>query len=248
MTRTSAKNISLPKDIPSWLVSHYPHQSQNMNKLATSLNNVIDYIAPYIEDGFCENHIKEPLNVNYDKPLFEGLWHLHVLWCIYAHGLDLEKPDKKIDDDIIINYKGNHMGVETTFSGWGGPKTELHRMYSQRVIEMDTIDELILQQAIIVLEHKEEKLAKRRGKSKIDRFVALNEVFLTNGFGEWNRNPDDRRVAIFKKLQSFNTSGINGLIYDFVSYHDYFRDPRLTLLSLDKDNTLHSDLVTILKS
>jgi hypothetical protein len=94
---------------------------------------------------------------------------------------------------------------------------------------------------------KEEKLAKRRTKSDITRIVALNEVFLANGFREWDKNPAERRRIIQEKARALNTSGMNGIIYDYVSYHDYFQDSRLTLFPLSGDGNV-SDLATPLKS
>lgn len=247
MARYSAQSVLTPEDIPVWITSYYPYEHQNMNRLAKKMDKVIVDLSPYIEDGFCANHIKEPLNMDYDKPLFEGLWHLHVLWCLYVHGIGLEKPNKAIDDDIIISYQGKQLGIETTFSGWGDPRTSLYRMYSEGTIDMYQIDELISRQAIEVVKRKEEKLAKRKDKSDITRIVALNEVFLANGFREWNKSPAERRRAIQEKTCALNTSGINGIIYDYVSYHDYFQDSRLTLFPFEENNDDLANLEAILK-
>lgn len=240
-------------DIPGWITTNYP-RSQNMRQLAERLAGTIGAITPFVEANFCSNQIKseEVLDPRiHAKSLWEGLWHLHVLWCMHAHELELRNPESVgSNDDGIVIYNGEMIGIEATFTSWGTPGGVLASTYRNMTTgqgnwaDVDT-DTAIVDQVGLALMGKESKLAKRQ--PEIPRIVALNEVFVTAGFPGFEAEIRNRRSRIVQDFQTRNPVGITGITYDYVGYGDLFQDPRLTLVGLGTDVNKYRGLATVLE-
>lgn len=238
------------QDIPDWIVASYPN-GRNMGGLADNLRQVVDEIVPYVELNFCSNHIKAKEVVDtsvHAKSLWEGLWHLHVLWCMRAHGLELLNPATiGSNDDGIVMYYGEQIGLEVTFTNWGAPSGPLASTFRKRAFwraEYDAIDQNVADQIGRALAAKEAKLTKRQ--PKLTRFVALNEVLVTSGFREWGTDTEGRRSMVVQSLASQKLLSISAITYDYVAYKVYFKDPRLTLIPLGATADKYRGLVTLL--
>jgi hypothetical protein len=237
-------------DIPGWITTHFPG-SRNMGGLAQGLGAVVDQISPYVEESFCSNHIKskEVLDTSvHAKSFWEGMWHLHVLWCMRTHGLKLLNPEAVgSSDDGVVVYDGERIGIEATFTNWGDPRGPLASTFRKRAFwenEYNAIDQNVADQVSRALAAKERKLAKRQ--PQLPRFVALNEVLATSGFSEWVTDTDGRRSMVVQRLQAQQLTGISGITYDFIGYGNFFRDPKLTLISLGPDAGKYRALTTLL--
>ncbi len=192
-------------DAPQWIRDNYS-STGNMGGLADRLQAVIADISPYVEDSFWSNHFRSELDEKRrDKKLWEGLWHLHVLWSLYTKGVSLKKPIT--DDDILAVDRGIEAGIETTFSNWGDPSGSLATMHKNMsgFVPVNTMSQDIATQAITVLDSKNEKLTKRQ--PKILRVVTLNEVDLANGFVDWNKETAAERRQTKNPFRSHRKNG-----------------------------------------
>jgi hypothetical protein len=237
-------------DIPDWIIASFS-DSKNMRQVAEQLRMVVADIDPFVEANFCSNHIKAQEVVDtsiHARRLWEGLWHLHVLWCMRAHDLELANPESlNSDDDGIVVYKGEKIGIEVTFTSWGAPSGSLASTYRQMIISaanVNNIDIDITDQLGKALAGKEAKLVKRQ--PTLTRFVTLNEVLSTGGFPDWGTDTAGRRSIVVQSLRSQNPVGISGITYDYVSYRNFFRDPKLTLVTIGPEVNKYRDLAMLL--
>jgi len=238
-------------DVPNWITTNFAG-SQNMCQLAQALHRVVDEISPYVEANFCSNHIKAREvqdTAVHAKALWEGLWHLHVLWCMRAHGLELLNPATVgSNDDGIVVYDGQQIGLEVTFTNWGAPSDPLASTYRKRAFweaEFNAVDQNIADQIGKALAAKEYKLAQRQ--PRLPRLVALNEVLVTSGFPEWMTDTDGRRSMVVQSLEAQRLSGITGITYDYVGYGNFFKDSKLTLIPIGAGVDRYRGLAAILR-
>lgn len=223
-------NIS---DAPQWIRDNYSSEG-NMGEWANKLDNAVEYIEPYLEKNFCNNHFGSDLGEEIKwKKMSEGMWHLHVLWALNKQGINLKKP--YTNDDVLITFGDKEIGVEITFSNWGDYRERLaltHKRMGSEIVEINKLSADIVNQAMKVLDSKNNKLILRR--PEMPRIVVLNEIVLANGFEEWNgKTSVGRRSLMINLVKSRRYQGMVGFTYDYVSYHDYFIKPDITLYIID---------------
>lgn len=235
------KNLELLK-IPSLIKEWFP-DSLRMSHLADRISRDIEAIGDLMEGDFFKNHFNNHLmGQGRIKRMWEGLWHLHVVWALQKSKLELIKP--KTNDDAMIMFNSQKIGVEVTFSSWGDPKDELANTYNSMkngFAEIRHHDNHIISQVEKVISSKNKKMEKRKPKP-IPRLLILNEIMLTNGFKNWQLSLQERRDLIVKKIKNKNYSSFDGLSYNHTSKEEYFNNHRLDLKKINNFDKLPKEI------
>jgi hypothetical protein len=235
------KNLELLK-IPSLIKQWFPN-SLRMNHLADRIGRDIEEVGDLVEENFFENHFNNNLiGQGRIKRMWEGLWHLHIVWALQKSRLKLIKP--KTNDDSMILLNNQKIGVEVTFSSWGDPKDELAHTYNSMkngFAELKHHDDHIISQVERVIASKNKKLIKRKPQP-IPRLLILNEIMLTNGFQDWQLSFKERKSLVIDKIRNKNYSSFDGLSYNHTSKEEYFNNHRLNLDLINDSNNLPKEI------
>ena len=169
---------------------------------------------------------------------------------MHAHGLQLINPDSEgVNDDGIVVYNGEKIGIEATFTSWGAPGDPLgstYRAMARGGANLDNLDVDITDQIGKALAGKEHKLAARQ--PNLTRIVTLNEVLVTAEFPGLDGDVEGRRSKIGKILRTQNPVGITCITYDYIGYGNFFSDPKLTLMTMGGNINKYAGLASLLRS